>query len=85
LKIILDYLKSHGECLDADLATGLKRPLETVREQLADLAAKGEVILCRTTRYTDDKPVEGLLCRVAGYIPPASPGRKAKGSTPDKS
>lgn len=83
--MILEYLKSHGECLDADLAKGIKRPLDTVRTQLADLAAKGEVILCRTIRYTDDKQVEGLLCRVAGYIPPASPGRKAKGTSPDKS
>jgi len=42
------------------------------------LSARGEVMTCRSTRYLDGKKVEGLLCRIAGYIPPAAPGRKPK-------
>jgi hypothetical protein len=43
-----------------------------------ELSAKGDVIMCSTTRYTNGKPVQGMLCRASGYIPPASPGRKPK-------
>ncbi|MDD5364865.1 MAG: ArsR family transcriptional regulator [Gallionellaceae bacterium] len=75
---ILQYLKDHGERLDSEIAAGMGISLEKVSSQLNELAAKGEVIMCRTTRYTDNKKVEGMLCRVAGYIPPASPGRKPK-------
>lgn len=75
---ILQYLKDHGERLDADIAAGTGISLENVRQRLTELSAKGEVIMCRTTRYNEGKKVEGMLCRVAGYIPPASPGRKAK-------
>jgi hypothetical protein len=78
LQKILQYLKDHGEKLDSEIASGVGLSLENVRNQLTDLAAKGEVIMCRTTRYTEGKKIEGMLCRVAGYIPPASPGRKPK-------
>ncbi|MFA5083637.1 MAG: hypothetical protein WC474_13880 [Hydrogenophilaceae bacterium] len=76
---ILQYLKDHGERLDSEIAAGMGISLEKVCLHLTELAAKGEVIMCRTTRYTEgNKKVEGMLCRVAGYIPPASPGRKPK-------
>lgn len=75
---ILQYLKDHGERLDSEIAAGTGMSLESVCRHVTELAARGEVIMCRTTRYHDDKKVEGMLCRVAGYIPPASPGRKAK-------
>jgi DNA-binding Lrp family transcriptional regulator len=81
LQKIVDYLKKNGEKLDAEIAAGLGMSLEKTLLQLTELAAKGEVIMCRTTRYLDDKKVEGMLCRVAGYIPPASPGRKPKTPT----
>ena len=28
--------------------------------------------------YDAGKEVHGLLCRIAGYVPPAAPGRKPK-------
>lgn len=75
---ILQYLKDHGERLDSEIAAETGISLKNVSLYLAELAAKGEVIMCRTTRYMDGKKIEGMLCRVAGYIPPASPGRKPK-------
>jgi len=81
LQEILQYLKEHGERLDAEIATETGLPLEDVRRYVTELAAKGEVIMCRSTRYMDGEKTEGMLCRIAGYIPPASPGRKSKAST----
>ncbi len=78
MQVILQYLKQHGERLDADIAADTGISLENVCLGVTELAAKGEVIVCRTTRFTDDIKIEGMLCRVAGYIPPASPGRKSK-------
>jgi hypothetical protein len=33
---------------------------------------------CQSTRFVEGRKIEGLLCRIAGYIPPAAPGRKPK-------
>jgi hypothetical protein len=52
--------------------------LAKVSRSVSDLSAKGEVIMCRLTRFTDGKKIEGMLCRVSGYVPPAAPGRKSK-------
>jgi hypothetical protein len=35
-------------------------------------------MLCQSIRFNNGKRSEGLLCRIAGYIPPAAPGRKSK-------
>ncbi len=78
---ILQYLKSNGERLDSEIAAATGTSLENVRKEVTSLSAKGEVILCRSIRYTDGKEVEAVLCRVAGYIPPPSPGRKPKAQT----
>jgi len=80
LQEILQYLKDHGERLDAEIARETGIPLEEVSRCLAELSSRGEVIMCLTTRFTDGKKVEGMLCRVSGYFPPASPGRKPKTS-----
>jgi predicted transcriptional regulator len=74
----MQYLKDHGESLDAEIAEETGVSLEAVSEYLTALAAKGDVIMCHTTRYVDDEPIEGVLYRVSGYIPMASPGRKPK-------
>jgi hypothetical protein len=47
-----------------------------VRQHVAALAATGEIITCNLTRFESGDPVEALLCRVAGYVPPRAPGRK---------
>lgn len=75
---ILQHLKKHGEQLDTEIALATGISLAAVRLHLADLTAKYEVVTCQTTRFVKGKKVEGMACRVAGYIPPASPGRKSK-------
>ena len=78
---ILQYLKDHGESLDAEIAEEMGISLEDVCVRLSALASKGEVIMCRTTRFVDGVQIEGMLYRMSGYVPVASPGRKPKGPT----
>jgi predicted ArsR family transcriptional regulator len=78
---ILNHLKRHGEQLDAEIAAATGLSVAKVRTTVDELSAKGEVIVCRSIRYQHGKPVEGVLCRVSGYTPPAAPGRKAKAQT----
>lgn len=73
---ILQYLRTHGQLLDSEIAAATGIPLPKVRTSLADLSARGEISWCSVTRYNNMKPVEQMLCRVSGYIPQASPGRK---------
>jgi IclR helix-turn-helix domain len=73
---ILDYLKRHGQLLDSEIAAGTGIPLSTIHSSLSKLSALGEISRCSVTRYKDGKPVEGMLCRIAGFIPRPSPGRK---------
>lgn len=75
---ILKYLKKHGEKLDAEIAEGARLSLSKTRLYLAELAAKKEVVLCDSIRFEKGNKIEGILCRVTGFTPPASPGRKAK-------
>jgi len=75
---ILEYLKDRGERLDAEIAAGTGISLENVRLGVSALAAKGDIMMCQSIRYHDGSKIEGWLCRIAGYIPPASPGRKSK-------
>jgi hypothetical protein len=78
LQEILKYLKDRGERLDSEIATDTGISLENVRLSVSKLSARGEVIMCQSIRFNNGKKNEGLLCRIAGYIPPASPGRKSK-------
>jgi predicted ArsR family transcriptional regulator len=78
---ILHCLKKHGERLDSEIAEETGMPLAVVRERLEGLAASGLVVTCNLTRFEDGKRIEGWLCRVSGYIPPAAPGRKPKPTT----
>jgi hypothetical protein len=78
LQEILKYLKSRGEQLDSEIATATGIPLESVRRHVSALSARGEVMTCQSIRFSDGKKIEGLLCRISGYIPPAAPGRKPK-------
>lgn len=73
---ILQYLKKNGQHLDSEIAVATGIPLQKVRASLAALTVQGEISQCTVTRYNDGKPVEGILCRIAGSIPPAAPGRK---------
>ncbi len=78
MKEILLYLKNHGERLDTDIAVATGISLTNVHLHLSELAAKGEVMACHLIRFEKGKKVEGISCRLAGYIPPATPGRKSK-------
>lgn len=75
---ILQYLKTHGERLDVEIASATGISLANVRLHLEKLAASGGVMVCHTTRFEKGKKIEGISCRLAGYIPPAAPGRKSK-------
>ena len=73
---ILQYLKKHGQRLDSEIAAATGIPLPNVRNSLSDLSARGEISRCSVTRFNGGKAVEGILCRIAGSIPPKTPGRK---------
>ncbi|TSA15437.1 MAG: ArsR family transcriptional regulator [Betaproteobacteria bacterium] len=73
---ILQYLKKNGQQLDQEIAVGTGIPLPKVRLSLSDLSARGEISRCNVTRFNDGKAIEGMLCRIAGTIPPKAPGRK---------
>jgi DNA-binding IclR family transcriptional regulator len=75
---ILLYLKKHGERSDKEIAEATGIPLADLHKQLAELAAKNLVMLCHSTKYVKGKETKAIICRVAGYIPPAKPGAKSK-------
>ncbi len=75
---IHQYLKDRGEQLDSEIAAATRIPLEDVRRHLSELSKRGDIIACHTTRFINGKKIEGMLCRVAGYTPSVSPGRKPK-------
>jgi hypothetical protein len=47
-----------------------------VRTSISELEGNKAVSSCSVINYEDGVAIEGLLCRVSGYIPPAAPGRK---------
>ncbi|MEI7842669.1 MAG: ArsR family transcriptional regulator [Gallionellaceae bacterium] len=75
---ILQYLKTHGERLDAEIVTAIGLPLAKTRQLLLELVAKGEVITCDTIKYEKGKKIEGISCRLSGFTPKAKPGAKSK-------
>jgi hypothetical protein len=74
---ILQYLNHNGEQLDSEIATATGISLANVRLGVSELAARGDVMVCRSI-FKDGKQIDAMLCRVTGYILPAAPGRKAK-------
>jgi hypothetical protein len=78
MKEILQYLKTHGERTDTEIAKVAGISLTNTRLQLEVLAARGEIMSCYSIRFDKGKRIEGIKCRLAGYIPPAAPGRKPK-------
>lgn len=77
MKEILEFLKN-GEHLDSEIADVVCMPLASVRILLSELTAKGELMSCHSIRFEKGKKVEGMKCRLAGFNPPAKPGRKSK-------
>jgi len=77
----LQYLKKHGQRLDFEVAKEMGVPLSAVRESLVALIDSGQAIVCSVTRFDNGKRIDAWQCRVSGYIPPLSPGRKPKPTT----
>ena len=75
---ILQYLKRNGQRFDSEIAAAMGISVEQARRAIDNLSADGEVMACHSVQFRDGKAIEGILCRVSGYIPPASPGRKPK-------
>ena len=73
---ILQHLEKNGQQLDWEIAASMGIPLPKVRSSLSDLSARGDISSCSVTQFSSGKPVKGMLCRIAGTIPPKTPGRK---------
>ena len=73
---ILEYLKKNGQRLDSEIAAATRIPLSNVQLSLSDLSARGEISKCSVTHFNNGKPVQRMLCRIMGTIPPKAPGRK---------
>jgi len=73
---VLQYLKTHGQRLDSEIAVATGIPLEQVRRDISALSTMGLITTCSVTRFNGDERFEGIQCRPATFIPPKSPGRK---------
>ena len=80
MQTIMQYLKESGERFDSEIAASVGISVASVKARLAELSARGDVIMCHSIQFRDGKRIEGMRCRLAGYIPPAAPGRKSKGT-----
>ena len=74
----LQCLRKHGQRLDLEIASEMRMPLATVRQHLTALVERREAIVCKTIQFENGRPFEAWQGRVSGFIPPATPGRKAK-------
>lgn len=75
---ILEYLKHHGQRFDTEIAAAMGISLEQARGEIGNLSADGKVMACHSVQFRDGIAIEAIQCRISGYIPPASPGRKPK-------
>ena len=73
---ILQFLKSNGEKLDAEIAAALHIPMALLKTHVTQLSAAGEVICCNVTRYIEGKKIEGVSCRLSCDLPSPARGRK---------
>lgn len=78
MKEILQHLKINGEQSDLEIAAATGMSQAAVRIHLSELAANKEVMLCNSIRFVEGQEIEGIRCRLSGYIPKTSPGKKPK-------
>lgn len=76
-KLVLEYLKKHGQKLDREIAKSTGISLKQVHDSIAELETNKAVSSCSVTNFENGVAIEGRLCRISGYIPPAAPGRKS--------
>lgn len=74
--LVLEYLKKHGQRLDREIAKETGISLIQVRSAISELESTKSISSCSVTNFEDGVAIEGMLCRISGYIPPAAPGRK---------
>ncbi len=75
---ILQFLKTQGECRDTEISQATGLSVEVIHRHLNELASNNQVMLCQSTRFEKGKKIEGISCRISGFIPKASPGAKSK-------
>lgn len=75
--LVLEYLKKHGQKLDREIAQQTGISLEQVHDSITQLESSKAVSSCSVTNFENGVAIEGRLCRISGYIPPAAPGRKS--------
>lgn len=75
---ILQYLKTHGERLDTEIAEAVGIPLEKTHIHLSELTAKGQVMSCLSIKFEKGKKIEGIRCRLVGFTPKVKPGAKPR-------
>ncbi len=73
---ILQFLRTNGEQLDAEIAKALHISKPQVLTHISELSAAGDVICCQVTRFHGGKKVEGVSCRLSAYVPPKATGPK---------
>ncbi len=73
---ILGFLRANAEQLDVDMAEALNIPLAELRDEIARLAAAGDVICCKVTRFIEGRKIEGISCRLSCDLPTPARGRK---------
>jgi hypothetical protein len=75
--LVLENIKKHGQRCDREIADETGIPLLQVRSSITALELIKAISSCNITNFQDGVAIEGMLCRVSGYIPPAAPGRKS--------
>ena len=76
---ILDYLKTNGEQLDADISAALHIAMPQLKTLVEQLSSSGDVICCHVTRFIEGKKIEGTSCRLSCDLPAPARGRKPGG------
>jgi len=75
---IIQYLKTHGERLDTEIAEAVGIPLAKTHAHLSELTSKGEVMSCLSIKFEKGQKIERISCRLVGFVPKAKPGAKPK-------
>lgn len=78
--IVLEYLKKHGQKMDREIVKDTGINLDIVRKLISELESQKHISCCSVVNYDKGQAIDGILCRVSGYVPPAAPGRKAQPS-----
>ena len=79
---ILQYLRNHGERLDIEIAEATGISLPKMHQHLSELASRKQILACHSIKFVQGKKVEGIICRLVGYIPSTKAGKKAKSQMP---